>query len=489
MRKAIAMMMLVACAASARPAAAKSYSLAELIAMARKGNPGIAAGGAAATAMEAQVSEAWRNWLPSGDLLSFVAPVPRLGCRGPYKAEGPAGTREENCVSTDSNFRDNPSIIAQIAGAWTRTELRIVQPLWDFGKISAGVAAAEAGVSALREKQAGAASDVELNVKKAYWGLKLARELLDALDEGTGYVGQAQTKLDKQLEEGTGNVTVTDKLRLRTVRAEVDARTLETRRMAGFALAGLRTLLGTEAPADLDVDAEALEPLDIAERPLAFYEEQARFNRPEVRALDFAVKAKHALADLERRREYPDLVLLGTASFAYAPTIDTPKNAFMNNPFNSLGAGIAAALRMPLDLGPKLARANRLRLEAEETDLRRQEALGGIALEVRKAYGEVTEARARVEAVRKGERAGKAWVTAVAQNFAIGLAEARDFSDALMAFFTMRARYLQSVFDLNVAVGALQRATGTTYDAYLADTARVTGTSESPGPAPAAPTN
>jgi outer membrane protein TolC len=179
-----------------------------------------------------------------------------------------------------------------------------------------------------------------------------------------------------------------------------------------------------------------------------------------VRALDQVVKAKHSLSDLERRRAYPDLVLIGTASFAYAPTIDVPRSTFVSNPFNSLGAGIAAALRMQLDLGPKLARADRVHAEAEEMDWRRDEALGGIALEVRKSYGEVTEATARVEALRKGERAGKAWVTATAQNFALGLAEARDFSDALLAFFQMRARFLQSVYDLNVAVAALSRATG-----------------------------
>ena len=87
--------------------------------------------------------------------------------------------------------------------------------------------------------------------------------------------------------------------------------------------------------------------------------------------------------------------------------------------------------------------------------------MGGIALEVRKAHSEVTEAAARVEVVHKGEKAGKAWITAVSQNFAIGIAETRDFSDALTNFFAMRARYLQAVFDLNVAVATLERATGT----------------------------
>ena len=64
--------------------------------------------------------------------------------------------------------------------------------------------------------------------------------------------------------------------------------------------------------------------------------------------------------------------------------------------------------------------------------------------------------------MEKGEKAGKAWISAVAQNFAVGLAEARDLSDALVAFFGMRTRYLQAVFDLHVARSALTRAIGST---------------------------
>ncbi|MES1165485.1 MAG: TolC family protein [Verrucomicrobiota bacterium] len=448
-----------------RRAEAKPFTLAELVEMARKGNPGVLAGGAAATVMEAQLSEARRNWWPSGDLLSFITLAPKIECWGPGKVAPPAGTprdvREQNCVTTNANPRDDPSILTKLAGPWWRTELRLIQPVWDFGKIAAGTAAAESGIAALREKQAGTASDVELNIHKAYWGLKLARELLDALAEGVGYVSDAQKKLDKQLADGEGTATVSDKLRLKIVRAEVDARTLETQRLASLALIGLRTLIGPDAPANLDVDDAPLEPLEIPKRPVTYYEEQARWNRPEVRALDMGLKAKHALSTLESRRAYPDLILIGTASFAYAPKIDTPSNAYAANPYNSLGAGVAAALRVPLDFGPKLARADRVQAEAEEFDLRRREALGGIALEVQKAHLEVTEGAARVDALRSGERAGKAWVTAVAQNFAIGLAEARDFSDALQAFFQMRARYLQSVYDLNVAAAALSRATGT----------------------------
>jgi outer membrane protein TolC len=440
---------------------AKKLTLPELLDQARAANPGLRAGASATEAMQAQVSEAWRNWLPSGDLLSVLSWSPNVRCQDATGMDHPGETqdmRERNCIQT-SNAEASINTIS-FNKVFTRTDVHLIQPVWDFGKISAGVAAARAGVDVAREREAGARADLELNVRRAYYGLKLARELIDTMEEGSGYIDDGQKKIDGDLAKGTGTATVTDKLRLRTVRAEVDARLLEAKRLAGLARDGLRALLGPDAPADLDIDDDPLEPVEVKSRPVTYYEDQARYHRPEVRLLDHAIRAKHALADLERRKAYPDLVLVGTATLAYAGGVDNPQNAFLSHYFNSTSAGVAAALRMQLDLGPKLARADRTVAEANEVEYRRTEALGGITFEVRKAYGELTEAQARTEAVHKGEKAGKAWVSAVAQNFAVGLAEARDLSDALLAFFQMRARYLQSVFDLNIAASALTRATG-----------------------------
>ncbi|HET6279326.1 MAG TPA: TolC family protein [Polyangia bacterium] len=435
-------------------AAAKKLTLPELLDMARAANAGLLATAAATNAMEAQVSEARRNWLPSGDVFSILAPSPNIHCTD--AAHGGGGV--ENCTSTNYAEPTPQNTLGNLSGVFTRTEVKLIQPIWDFGKISAGVDAARAGVGVARAREAGARADLELNVRKAYYGYKLARDLLATLEEGSGYIDDGQKRVDKDLAAGTGTVTVTDKLRLRTIRAEVDARLLEAKRLGNLARDSLRVLTG--ATGELEVDEEPLEPIDVKERPIAYYEDQARFNRPEVQMLDHAVKAKWALADLERRKEYPDLVLVGTAALAHASSVDNPQNAFLSHYYNTATAGIAAALRVQLDIGPKLARADRTRAEAREIEFRRTEALGGIALEVRRAYGELTEAVDRTEALRKGEKAGKAWISAVAQNFALGLAEARDLSDALLAFFQMRARYLQSVFDLNVASAALARATG-----------------------------
>jgi outer membrane protein TolC len=445
-------------------ALAKKYTLPELLELARSQNPGLHAGDAATHAMQAQVLEAKRNWFPQGDLTSFVAPVPRIECEGVMQApiQGDQNVREQDCITTNASPSHGAlNYLTNFAGAYSRTDLKLVQPIWDFGKISAGVTAAEAGVVVTTGRQAGARADVELNVRKAYWGLKLARELRAMLEEGEGYLDSAQKKIEKQLADGSGGATVTDKLRLRTVRTEIEVRLLEAKRLEEVARSGLRALLGFESPEDLDVDDEDFEALEVPARPLAYYEEQARLSRPEVKTLDYAVKAKRALAELEHRKLYPDLVLIGQLSFAYAPTIDSPQNAYANNPFNGYGGGIAAAMRLPLDFGPKLARGARSRAEADEIEGRRQEALGGVGFEVNKAYLELSEAETRLGEVRKGEKAGKAWVAAVTQNFALGLADARDFSDALLQSFKMRTFALQAVYDLNISTAALARATGT----------------------------
>jgi outer membrane protein TolC len=434
-------------------AQAKAYKLDELLDMARKGNPGLAANAQVTAGVQAQALEAHRSYLPTGDLSSMVAPVPEIRCQA---------TPDNDCASTNFSFQPSQTLdaLTKLRGVFTRTELKVVQPIYTFGKISAGIDAAELGVEASRSKESGQVADVELNVRKAYWGAKLAREMLSMLDEGLEYLNDAQKKIDEELAEGSGNASVTDRLRLRTMRADIEARVLEARRGADLARAGLRALIGPDAPADLDVDDTPLETQNVPTRELAAYSDLARTYRPEVKALDKAAAARRALADLEWRRQYPDLVLVGSATYAYASSIDHPQNAFANNPFNSAGVGVAAAFRMPLDLFVKNAHAHRLRAEAQEADLRRSEAMGGINFEVEKAYSEMKEADQRLKTVQKGEKAARQWIAAIMQNISVGLAEAKDFSDALLAFFQARMRYLQGLYDYNIAVASLTRGSG-----------------------------
>jgi outer membrane protein TolC len=222
-------------------AMAKAYRLDEILDLARKGNPGLAAGEQATAGIEAQLLEAKRSWMPTGELNSLLAQAPSIHCQD---GSGNSSS-EKNCVQTEAMGTNTSGFLHAItpAGVFTRTELKLVQPIYTFGKISAGVAAAESGVKASQSRQFGLMADLELNVRKAYWGAKLAKEILTTLTEASSYLDTAQNKIEEELAEGSGDASVTDRLRLRTMRSEIDGRILEAQRMADVARGGLRAII------------------------------------------------------------------------------------------------------------------------------------------------------------------------------------------------------------------------------------------------------
>ena len=431
--------LLVATSAQARAA----MTLPELITLARS-NPGLAAAQEALVGFEARLAEARRAWIPQGSINVLAAPAPEVDCDD-----------EATCIRTSRT--DNNQF--DVGGIFTRVEFRIGMPLYTFGKLDGAEHAATAGVQAGRAQLDAARLQVTTDVTRAYQGVKVAREILHTIAEGREYMDKALVKIEQDIESGRGDATETDRLRLKVLTAEVDARTLEARSLADLALAALRVLV-PDAPSDLEVDDAPLVAIDREPRPLSYYLEMARATRPEVRALNAALAARRAAEDVEGARLYPDLLLVGTLNWAYAPSVDDPPSFFANDPFNGFAAGVGALLSIPLDYPLKLARLDRAHAERREMDARRKHALGGIGLEIERAYAQLQEARARMVVSRGGERSARAWLVATYQNLMLGLIEPKELTDSLLAFFTLRLRSLQAVHDVNSNWTALARAVG-----------------------------
>ena len=103
---------------------------------------------------------------------------------------------------------------------------------------------------------------------------------------------------------------------------------------------------------------------------------------------------------------------------------------------------------------------NRARAEAHKAHAQSDLAALGARYDAATAMSEATAAKAKVEATVEGEKAARTWLASVLQNEAVGTAEAKDFADAYIAWFQMKAHWAQSVFQWNVAVVRLGRATG-----------------------------
>jgi len=254
---------------------------------------------------------------------------------------------------------------------------------------------------------------------------------------------------------------VTDRLRLRTMRADIEAASWKHAAEPIWpGLACARSSAPTRRPS-LDVDDTPLETQNVPTRELAAYSDLARTYRPEVKALDKAAAARRALADLEWRRQYLTWCWWALPRMPTPARIDHPQNAFANNPFNTSGVG-------PGGRFPHAARSFRQERTRPPTACGRprKPSCGAARLwaastsKWKRPYTEMKEADQRLKTVQKGEKPHGNGLRPFMQNISVGLAETKDFSDALLAFFQSRMRHLQGLYDYNIAVASLTQVAG-----------------------------
>jgi outer membrane protein TolC len=340
-------------------------------------------------------------------------------------------------------------------GIFWRIGVEGVIPLWTFGKLTNLWHAAEAQVKVGENDVNKQKNLVRMDVRKAYFGLQLARD-------GSALLNEAAEKLDKAVEhlEGevkAGNADEIDLYKLRTFRFELEGRRSEAKRYEAIALASLRFLTGEGQGFDIPPD-----PLRPAKRPLgpvAQYLQAARINRPEVNMLRAGLVARQAQADLARSKYFPDIGLAVGASWSRAPLVADQLNPFIRDDANYWRYGAALAMRWQLDFlpdGARLAQANAAVEELRETE---RYALGGIGVEVETAYAQVVDAQKREQAYGEAQRTARRWVIAIQQGIDVGTKEDADLVDAARQWALQRYNHLSATMDLNLAWSTLALAT------------------------------
>jgi outer membrane protein TolC len=329
-------------------------------------------------------------------------------------------------------------------------------PLWTFGKISNLVDAANAQVRLGEHEVLKERNQVKLDVRRAYFGLQLARTSRDLVKLAQDKLDSAISKLQVQIDRGEGDEL--DLLRLKTFRAELDGREAEAGRYESLALAGLRFLTGVTG--DFDIESNLLRVAKHRLAPVSWYLQAARFHRPEVNMLRAGLEARIAQVELARSRFFPDIGIGLTGSWSRAPEVADQLNPYIRDDANYLRYGFALGLRWNLDFLPAAARLQQARAQLEQTRAIERTALGGVGVEVESAYAEVVDASKREKAYGRAESLAKQWMIAVSQGIDVGTQEEKDLVDPARQYALQRLSHLTAMMDLNMALSKLALATG-----------------------------
>ncbi|MGE0870295.1 MAG: TolC family protein [Kofleriaceae bacterium] len=356
------------------------------------------------------------------------------------------------CIDAGCTQTDPQSFALKFDGVFGGAQLDVTQPLYTFGKIAHARNAARAGLEAQRALADETAGDLAVDAARAYWGVKLARELGAMLDDGIDEIGKALARMEERSKDGKSEISIQDRQRVAVLLAEARFQRAEATQGELSALAGVRALTGI---ADANLDDEVLVAVEREVPPAATAD-----RRPQAIAAKSGARAAAELAEFAASYYWPDLALVGSAMVSRAQGVDDPPGVFANDPYNRAGAGLVLALQWTLEPWTVKARADRARAEAAKARAQSDLATMGASYDAQVALAEVSAARAKVTAASEGEKAARTWLASVLQADAIGTAESKDLADAYIAWFQMRARWAQAVFQWNVAVVRLDRSAG-----------------------------
>jgi outer membrane protein TolC len=419
------------------PTRRRGYTLQQCVAFAERNYPTIAQARAKASFYRAQLDEARSAPFSQWKATAGVALAPT--------------SRGTSVYSPDTDV----ALKSSMGLAW-RTTIEGAIPLFTFGKISNLIDAAENQVELGEHQVAKERNQVRLDVRKAYFGLLLARSSVDLLGEASSRLDKAIEKLAKQVEDGEADEF--DLFKLQTYRAEVDARMAEAKRYESIALVSLAFLTGVQT--GFEVSSDRLEPADHVLGPVARYLQAARIHRPEINMARAGIRAREAQASLARAKMYPDLALGMSAGWTRAPEIEDQLNPYVKDNANYVSLGFGLVMQWNLDLLPASARLDQARAQLEETRAIERMALGGVGVEVETAYAEVISATRREEAYGRAEGIAKKWLIGVQQGIDLGTEEEKALTDPAKEYAQQRFNHLNAIMDLNVAMSKLALVTG-----------------------------
>ena len=418
------------------PAPSRGVPLRRCLELAERNHPNIWAARARLKTMRAQLDEA------------HFAPFSEFTATGGF---GIAPTVRGNNI-----YSPNTEVyLSSDMGVFWRLGVEGVIPLWTFGKLTNLWRAAEAQIKVGENDVNKQKNLVKLDVRRAYFGLQLARDAGALLDEAADKLDKAIEHLDREVKAGNGDEI--DLYKLRTFRFELDGRRSEAQRYQAIALASLRFLTGEGQ--GFDISGEPLRPTKRTLGPVAQYLQAARINRPEVNMLRAGLVAREAQADLARSKYFPDIGIALGASWSRAPLVADQLNPYIRDDANYLRYGAALAMRWQLDFLPDTARLAQANAAVEELRETERYALGGIGVEVETAYAQVVDAQKREQAYGAAQRTARQWVIAVQQGIDVGTKEDADLVDAARQWALQRYNHLTATMDLNLAWSSLALAT------------------------------
>lgn len=357
-------------------------------------------------------------------------------------------------------------------GPFSANAVRIILPIFTFGKIAAAKDLAKLGIDKEKLETRKQRLKLVTQTKEAYYSLQLGKHIQAITADGRSVIKEEIDRQNEAREFGDEKVDIEQLRKLQIFDAEFDVKAIDNERLVGLTHSALGALTGLDGEFDVPAFDESDDTDSLL--PLVVYLELARDNRPDFELLDALVAARKRQVDLERAKFFPDIYFAGEFRYGYSTEEAKDQKGFVidgedrlpltvepfSDPYNYTRFGFLLGAQIDYNPAQRYWKYKQAQAQLAEARSQRTAAREGIDLQIEKRWRETDDERRKIEAWQRNLQAADRWRKQVAIAFESGGAELKDFLEPLKAWYNARLKLLEAQYNFRVSLAKLGELVG-----------------------------
>ena len=382
----------------------------------------------------ARLSEINTNRLPS---LKFSAAYTRLSAITPFILNTPFG-----------DFNISPSILDNY-----NMKVTLQQPIFTGFKLSSSSNIAEYNYKATQEQYNKDEQELIYNIKNAYWNLFKAKKVKEVTDQNVEQIKAHLTNVQNFYEQGLS--TRNDLLKVQVQLSESELRQIDAKNAVKLAKINLYNIIGiplnanSQIPDSIDIKTKDVNDLDD-------YIEKAMTNRPELKAMQYNIKAGEAGVTLAESNWYPQIYLGGNYYYSKPnQRIFPAENKFKD----TWDVGVSVSVDL-WNWGATVDKTDQAEAQLEQAKDSYKIIKDNVVLEVNSNYLNLVQSKDKIAVADESVRQAQENYRVTDETFKKGLALNSDLLDSEVALLQSNTNYIQALVDYELAKAKLEKSIG-----------------------------
>ncbi len=296
-------------------------------------------------------------------------------------------------------------------------------------------------------------NDLVYNIKKAYWSLFKANEVKKVVDENV-----AQTKVhlkDVQNFYDQGLATKNELLKVQVQLADTKLKQIDANNAVRLAVISLNNVIGLPLSTKIDI-ADTVNPNKSVNENLDVLVNKAYDKRPELKSMEFKIKASESGITMAEAGWWPQIYLTGDYNYARPNTRIFPTEDKFKGTWD---VNVTASFNL-WNWGATSDQTTQAEATFEQAKDSYKTLKDNVTLEVTNNYLEMMRSKESISVANDNVKQAEENYRVTDQQFKNGLTLNSELLDAEVALLQAKTNYVQSLVDYELAVAQLEKSVG-----------------------------